>query len=163
MSLPVGVPGVSNVTFPKPVWRYALLFQSWSQLQSWGLFVFAAIVLMNFFFGLSETGGPPMEGILVGALLGSLVSVIMVLPTSFVVSPCPERVVHALTSELDVLGYVLLDAQADTVIYRQKLPRMLRWDEGNVSIERAGNTLIVTGPLVILKKSRHFLVHRVNS
>ena len=154
-------PGVSGVTFPKPTWRYVLLFQSWAQLQRWGFCVLAMIVMIHFFFGLSDTHELPMQGVTMGAVVGSLASVVMVLPSTFVVSACPEGVVYSLASELEALGYVLLVSRSDTVIYRQKLPRLLRWDEGNVSIERAGDRIIVTGPLMILKKARHFLVRRV--
>jgi cadmium resistance protein CadD (predicted permease) len=161
MSAPYNAPGVSSVTFPKPAWRYLLLFQSWSQLQSWGVCVLAMLVLIHLFFGLSDTHELPMQTVAMGAVLGSLASVVMVLPSTFVVSACPERVVHALTSELEVLGYVLQGSQAGTLVYRQKLPRLLRWDEGNVTIARAGDRIIVTGPLMILKKAQHFLVRRV--
>jgi hypothetical protein len=157
----LNTPGVSSMTFPKPVWRYLLLFQSWSQFQSWGCCVLAMTVLMYFLFGLSAASALPIQAAALGAVLGSLASVVMVLPTTFVVRACPERVVHSLTSELEAQGYVLLVSRADTVIFRQKLPRLLRWDEGNVTIERVGDRVVVTGPLVILKKARHFLVRRV--
>lgn len=161
MSAPHNALGVSSVTFLKPAWRYLLLFQSWSQLQSWGFCVLAMLVLIHLFFGLSDTHELPMLTVAMGAVLGSLSSVVMVLPATFVISACPERVVHSLTSELEVLGYVLQGSQAGTLVYRQKLPRLLRWDEGNVTIARAGDRIIVTGPLMILKKAQHFLVRRV--
>lgn len=154
------LPHVSSVTFPKPAWRYLLLFQSWSQLQSWGFFVIAAVVMVNGLLGLFDIGDLPVTAILVGAALGALGSVIAVLPTEFLVRWSSNHPFRSLTSELEGLGYVLQAAQADTVVYRQNLPRLLRWDEGNVVIERAGDRLIVKGPLVIVKKIRHALAGR---
>lgn len=159
MSILAAAPSVSDVTFPHPAWRYLLLFQSWQQLRSWGLRVLVALVLVNYLLTFANAG--LRHAVLAGAVLGSLPSVVMALPTRFVVSACPDRVVRTLASELEALGYVSQGSRAGVALYRQNLPRLLRWDERNVRIERAGDRLIVTGPFMILKKARRFLLHRV--
>lgn len=159
----IETPDVLMVTFSRPAWRYLLLFQSWSQLQSWALFVIAMNVLIYCVLRLSETRVLPVEGALIGTVLGSLCSVIMVLPTQFIVTSNRDYLFNSLSSELKGRGYVLLGSQKDIVIYRQNLPRLLRWDEGNVAIERTADCLIVKGPFMMVKKVRNSLLERVTA
>lgn len=160
MAALIDASNISRLTFPQPAWRYLLLFQSWNQLQSWGCSVVAALVLISSLLTFLEPRFLTFEGMLVGAVLGSLCSVIMVLPTEFVVRPRSDHLFATLKSEVEALGHVLLDSRTDAAVYRQKMPRYWRWDEGNVTIERVGKGLVVRGPLVIVLKVRRSLVSR---
>jgi hypothetical protein len=162
MPLPIKEYGVANLTFPRPAWRYFLLFQSWSQLQSWGIFVIATNVLINFLLSFLESRVLPVEGVLLGTGLGSLCSVVMVLPTGLVVGVFSSQRSNFMTAELEKLGYVLEDSQAGITIYRQKLPKVFRWNEGRVTIKRVDDCLTLEGPLMILKKIRHSLLRRID-
>ena len=154
---------VSKVKFPKRPWRYLVLFQSWAQFQSWGIFVIGTNVLINSVLGFFESFVLPIEGVLIGTVLGSLFSVIMVLPTEFVVNSHSSRLFNSVTSELDELGYVLESSETDIAIYRQNLHRFLRWDEGQVEIKQADDFLVVKGPLMIIKIVRRNLLRRITN
>jgi hypothetical protein len=45
-------------------------------------------------------------------------------------------------------------AQGNAVVYRQNLPRLLRWDEGNIHVSRDGESLVLTGPVAKLRRIR---------
>jgi hypothetical protein len=121
----------------------------------------AAILLIHLILELLPKTGLPIEGVLAGAVLGSLCSVIMVLPAQFSVRPHSTALFGLLTSGLDELGYVPLNSQTGAVVYRQNLPGFLRWHEGNVSIERSGDCLFVKGALAIVIKIRLSLLRRI--
>lgn len=158
MSTVIDASLVSKLVFPRPIWRYLLLFQSWAQMQSWGFYVTILLALMSSIFAFLKPRFLPVEGVLIGTVLGSLVSLIMVLPAEFVVRSRSSRVFSSLTRQLEGLGYVLQDSRMDAVVYRQKLPRYLRWDEGNVTIKLSGDRYVVKGAMSIVIKVRHSLI-----
>lgn len=94
---------ISALTYPQPVWRYLLLFQSWSQLGSWLIIVLASTLPLHAFL-MGQEGAPPLAGLLCGTALGSLVSVCMVLPVQFSVAPVGAASMRNLLDTLERLG-----------------------------------------------------------
>ena len=97
-----------------------------------------------------------VESILVGAAIGSLASVILVVPAEFDVLSNPEKSAKLLRVQLESMGYVLVSSGAKLTIYRPKLPRFLRWEEGNVFIHNYEDKITVVGGIVVLKNIRRF-------
>jgi hypothetical protein len=145
---------VSKLEFPLPLWRYLLLFQSWRQLQSWIIIVVGTVLLI---YGAIKSIGAlllPIEGVLVGMTFGSIFAVVMVIPAEFYVVRRTERLTGLLANQLNQVGYVQASQTAKVIIYKQNLPRFLRWDEGDVSIEECGDKVVVKGALFILANLR---------
>lgn len=149
---------VSDISYPLPGWRYRILFQSWAQLQSWLVIVLACTLLIHGLATASRTQVMPLPYLLGGLALGGLVSVVMVLKARFSVSPASEAAVRRVVTEVEVAGYIENGVAGNAVMYRQNLPRFLRWDEGSVSVARDGETLVITGPVVKLKIIRKRLL-----
>jgi hypothetical protein len=134
------------------MFRYLLLFQSWAQLQKWFLLILPTIVIINeivIYFGLKVL---PLQGVLLGAVLGSLCSVAMVVPAEFVLSSCSVKLFDSVKSEIESLGYGQRESANGLTIYQQKLPKILRWEEGEVSVEEAGADVYVRGAFIIVLK-----------
>ena len=149
---------VSAISYPLPQWRYRMLFQSWQQLQSWLLIVIGCTLAIHFLALASQTRVMPIGYLLAGLAIGGLISVLMVLPARFTVSPASEAAVRRVITEVEVARYIENGVVGNAVMYRQNLPRILRWDEGNISVARDGETLILTGPVVNLKRIRSRLL-----
>jgi hypothetical protein len=149
---------VSELSYPLPTWRYQLLFQSWTQLQSYLLIVLASTLAIHGLALVSNTRVMPIGYLLAGLALGGLMSVVMVMRARFTVSPASEAAVRRVVTEVEAARYVEDGVVGNAVMYRQNLPRVLRWDEGRISVAREGDTLILTGPVVNLKLLRKRLV-----
>lgn len=149
---------VSEISYPLPNWRYRVLFQSWGQLQSWLLIVVGCTLVIHFLALYSSARVMPIGYLLAGLAIGGLISVLMVLQARFTVSPASEAAVRRVITEVEVARYIENGVVGNAVMYRQNLPRMLRWDEGNISVARDGETLILTGPVVNLKRIRSRLL-----
>ena len=149
---------VSAISYPLPNWRYRVLFQSWGQLQSWLLMVVGCTLAIHFLALYSNARVMPIGYLLAGLAIGGLISVLMVLPARFTVSPASEAAVRRVITEVEVARYIENGVVGNAVMYRQNLPRILRWDEGNISVARDGETLILTGPVVNLKRIRSRLL-----
>lgn len=148
---------VSPLSYPLPAWRYWLLFQSWAQLGSWLLIVGACTAGIH---GLAvASGGRVMPPAALFGLLaaGGLISVLLVLRARFTVSPASEAAVRRVVTEVECARYIEVGARDNAVVYRQNLPRLLRWDEGNISIARHGDTLVLTGPAASMRRIRAHL------
>ena len=145
---------VSAISYPLPAWRYRLLFQSWGQLQSYLVIVLGCTLAIHFLAVYSKTRVMPIAYLLAGLAIGGLISVLMVLQARFTVSPASEAAVRRVVTEVEVARYIENGVVGNAVVYRQNLPRILRWDEGNISVAREGETLILTGPVVNLKQIR---------
>ena len=145
---------VSPLSYPLPAWRYWALFQSAAQLQSY-LLIVAACTLVIHTLALTS-GARVMPPWYLAALLavGALVPVLMVMRARFTVAPASEAAVRRLVTEVEVARMIEDGVVGNAVRYRQNLPRMLRWDEGSISIAREGDTLIVTGPVLKLSNIR---------
>ena len=150
-------PLVSPLEFPHPAWRYVLLFQSWMQVQSWAILILGAALVTTSVLKLVEAGTMPPE-VVVGVVFGSLFSVLMVLPAQFTLATEACHLLEALESELGKLGYVRLAEEAGNLVYRQDLPRLLRWDEGNVAMTNSDLGAAVKGPVFIVWKLRRALL-----
>ena len=145
---------VSAIDYPLPRWRYVALFQSWSQLQSYVLIVVACAMLIHALAVGSRARVLPPAALLAGLLVGGLISVVMVLKARFTVTPASEAAVRRLVTEIECARYVEVGAQGNAIVYRQNLPRVLRWDEGNITVARIGDQLVLTGPVAALKRVR---------
>lgn len=145
---------VSSVLYPRPAWRYCLLFQSWKQFSSWlALLLVSALAMQS----LALLAGAPLlsTAVLLAALaVGGLISVAMVLPVRVSVTPSSEQAVGRVIDELGFMRYVEVGARDNAVVYRQNLPRVLRWDEGNIRLLRDGDHLVIEGPAVNVRRVR---------
>ncbi len=145
---------VSAITYPLPAKRYWMLFQSWTQLQSYLLIVLACTLAIH---GLAIASGArvmPLGALLAGLAVGALISVLMVMKARFSVSPASEAAVRRVVTEVECARYIEVGARGNAIVYRQNLPRLLRWDEGNIHVARDGDTLVLTGPVANLRRIR---------
>lgn len=151
---------VSELSYPLPTWRYQVLFQSWGQLQSYLLIVMVCTIVIHSLALISNARAMPVQYLLAGLALGGLISVVIVMKARFTVSPASEAAVRRVVTEVEVAGYIENGVVDNAVMYRQNLPRFLRWDEGSISIAREGETLILTGPqLKLLTIRKRLLAH----
>ena len=145
---------VSALAYPLPAKRYWMLFQSWTQLQSYLLIVLACTLAIH---GLALVSGArvmPIGALLAGLAAGGLISVLMVMPARFTVSPASEAAVRRVVTEVECARYIEVGARGNAIVYRQNLPRLLRWDEGNISVAREGDVLVLSGPVAKLRQIR---------
>jgi hypothetical protein len=149
---------VSALTYPLPAWRYWILFQSWGQLQSYLLIVLACTLAIHGLAIVSKARVMPLGALLGGLALGGLISVLMVMRARFTVSPASEDAVRRVVTEVECARYVENGVVDNAVMYRQNLPRLLRWSEGSIAVAREGDQLILTGPVAKLKRIRAHLV-----
>lgn len=150
--------GISAVRLSRPWWRCALLFQSWPQFQSWALLVAATAALLQSAVILAGGKLIPVEGMLLGMAIGSLAAVAMVLPARFTVAPATPGQLPQVVAEVEGLHYAAAEKRGAAVVYHQRLPRFLRWDEGNITVSSAAGHLIIEGPVSVLKKVRAKLI-----
>jgi hypothetical protein len=149
---------VSPITYPLPAWRYWILFQSWGQLQSFMLIVLACTLAIHGLAVATDARVMPIGALLAGLVLGGLISVLMVMRARFTVSPASEDAVRRVVTEVECARYVENGVVDNAVMYRQNLPRLLRWQEGSIAVAREGEQLVLTGPVVNLKRIRAHLV-----
>ncbi len=145
---------ISPLSYPLPAWRYWMLFQSWAQLRSYLLMVAFCTAVIH---GLAlASGGRVMPPAALFGLLaaGGLISALLVLRARFTVSPASEACVRRVVTEVECARYIEVGARDNAVLYRQNLPRVLRWEEGNISIGRDGDSLVLTGPMASLRRIR---------
>lgn len=149
---------VSTITYPLPAWRYQLLFQSWPQLRSYLLIVLACTLVIHGLALVSKARVMPLGYLAAGMAMAGLVSVVMVMRARLTVSPASEAAVRRVVTEVEVARYIEQGVVDNSVVYRQNLPRVLRWNEGNISVARDGDTLVITGPMAKLKLIRKRLL-----
>jgi hypothetical protein len=148
---------VTPIRYPRPLLRYMLLFQSWRQLQLWLVCGGLALLFIHGFMRLSSAHGIPLATALGGAALGALCSVALAVPAQFSVAPGGEKARLALVRELAQMGFILHTRTARRAVYRQDLPQLLRWDEGNISLEFQPDAMTVSGPLIAIRRLRQVL------
>jgi hypothetical protein len=151
---------VSALSYPLPAKRYWLLFQSWTQLQSYLLIVLACTLLIHGLALVSSARVMPVGALLAGFAAGGLISVLMVMQARFTVAPASEAAVRRVVTEVECARYIEVGARGNAIVYRQNLPRLLRWDEGNISVAREGDTLVLTGPVANVRRIRARLAAR---
>ncbi len=145
---------VSAISYPLPSRSYWMLFQSWGQLQSYLLIVVACSVAIHALAIVSGARVMPLGALLAVLGAGGLISVLMVMKARFTVAPASEAAVRRVVTEVECARYIEVGARDNAIVYRQNLPRVLRWDEGNISVARDGDTLVLTGPVVKLRAIR---------
>lgn len=144
----------SAIRYPRPLWRYLLLFQSWGQLQSW---LIAMSLTMLVITEAMVQWGPsqmPLVDIVVGGVLGSLASVAMVVPAEFDVFSNPDQAAKFFKRQIERMAYVQLSSELAVTSYRSKLPRCLRWNEGNITVHQHENKVTVSGGVMMLRMLR---------
>jgi hypothetical protein len=151
---------VSPATYPRPAWRYWLLFQSWRQFSSWLAILLVSAMAIQSLALLAGVALLSTAVLLAALALGGLISVIMVLPARVTLAPSSEVAVGRVIDELTFMRYVEVGARGNAVVYRQNLPRVLRWDEGNIHLARDGDTLVISGPMANLRRIRLGLLAR---
>lgn len=149
---------VSAIAYPLPTWRYLVLFQSWAQLQSFLLIVLACTLAIHGLAVVSNARVMPIGALLTGLTSGGLISVLMVMRAQFSVSPASEDAVRRVVTEVECARYVENGVVGNAVMYRQNLPRLLRWQEGSISVARDGDQLVITGPVANIKRVRAHLI-----
>ncbi|MBQ5941478.1 hypothetical protein [Massilia sp. AB1] len=148
---------VSRLGFPLPLWRNLLLFQSYRQLQSWILIVVGTVWLVCFATRFFASHMLPIGVALMGVSCGALISVAMSIPAEFHVLRRPERLTGLLASRLQYLGYMELSSTGDVIVYRQRGPRCLRWDESNVRVREYPDKIVVRGAWFIVADLRRWI------
>ncbi len=146
---------ISPLIYPRPRWRYFLLFQSWQQFESWSIITILAIFILSSTLYICDPNIVPIEGLAIGTGIGSLISVFLVIPTKFTISNSHLSHRQYLNQKLEYFGYIKESDCSNDVVFRQNLPRLLRWDEGNITVTSEPKTITVTGPMCIIKTIRH--------
>lgn len=154
-------PRVSAVTYPHPHWRYLLLFQSRRQFESWLVTVLLAASAVYLSVTLLHQPLAPLATILLAVVGGSLCSVLMVLPAQLTVIVSAPDTVPMLHARLDAMRYVEGSRFGKNVVFRQDLPRFLRWDEADVTMRTEPGTVTFTGPVFMLKVIRSSLLRHM--
>lgn len=145
---------VSALAYPLPRKRYWLLFQSWAQLQSYLLIVLSCTLAIHALAVLSGARVMPVGALLAGLAIGGLASVLMVMKARFTVTPASEAAVRRVVTEVECARYVEVGKRDNAIVYRQNLPRLLRWNEGNIHVAREGDMLVLSGPVANLRRIR---------
>ncbi|HEU4775266.1 MAG TPA: hypothetical protein VFS95_00490 [Telluria sp.] len=154
-------PRVSAVTYPHPHWRYLLLFQSRRQLESWLVTVLLASSAVYLSVTLFHQPFAPLATILSAVVGASLCSVLMVLPAELTVSAAAPDTVPLLYARLDAMRYVEGSRFGKNIVFRQDLPRFLRWDEADLTMRTEPGTVTFTGPVFMLKVIRSSLLRNL--
>lgn len=135
-----------------------MLFQSRAQATSWIVTLLASMVLITYLASLDADSKAPLDVILLGAAIGSSFSLMAVLPAQFTVHDNGLGMLGEMEVRLLRMNYVEEGRLKAVVIYRQNLPRLLRWDEGNIQIREEGACFTVSGGYVSLRKLRSSLL-----
>lgn len=57
-------------------------------------------------------------------------------------------------TEVECARYVENGVRGNAIVYRQNLPRLLRWNEGNINVAREGDQLTISGPVASIRSIR---------
>lgn len=145
---------VTSIFFPLAKWRYFVLFQSKAQATSWIVTLLICMVTITYLFSLDRESKAPLEVVLLGAAIGSSFSLIAVLPAAFKVRDNGLGMLGEIEVRLLKMHYVEEARHTGIVIYRQNLPRLLCWDEGNIEIRNEEGVFVVSGGYLSLRKLR---------
>lgn len=120
-----------------------------------GFMIFQAGIM---FFG--EPIAPPI--ILLFAFSGSSVILRMTLPARFyIVTDSSERCVEVenfLAQKLKKQGYNLISKNISETTFQSKLPAPLRWSENEILITKSDATLMIKGPIFMIR-----MLHKYSS
>lgn len=150
----------SPLSYPLPKWRYWIMFQSWGQVRSYLLIILVSALALHSLALLAGVRLLPIAVLLGAMAVGGLISVLMVMPARFTVAPSSEHAVARVIDELKFMRYIENGVQDNAVVYRQNLPRVLRWNEGNIRLARDGADLVVSGPVTNVSRVRKGLLSR---
>lgn len=120
-----------------------------------GFMIFQAGII---FFG--QPIAPPIT--LLFAFFGSSVILRMTLPAQFyIVAESPERCVEVknfLAKKIKKQGYNLMSKNVAETVFQSKLPAPLRWSENEILIANSDATLIIKGPIFMIR-----MLHKYSS
>jgi len=108
--------------------------------------------------------GEPMASpiILLFAFSGSSVLLRMTLPARFcIVNDSSERCVEVknfLAQKLKKQGYHLISKNVAEAVFQSKLPAFLRWSENEITITKSDATLMIKGPVFMIR-----MLHKYSS
>ncbi|WP_147952382.1 hypothetical protein [Massilia sp. YMA4] len=148
---------ISRVVLPDPVWRYLILFQSWSQLFSWAGVMGASLSLVALVIWL--LGDPRLipETIACG-LLGGTWSLLFATKAQFSIrGPATSEKAEIERILTDCL-YIEQKPVGQEKRFGQKLPALLRWGDSDVTIVVRSGALVCTGPQLVIRRLRSMLV-----
>lgn len=130
-------------------WRVVFPFQSFLQFQSWVFMVVSVTAL--FLLAVRVLEGHPIapEILLLFGAAGALPSAESVLPGQMdISSKIPQEALKsALHDALLHAGYKIASDAPATRVYRQDLPRLLRWNEGELSLTFLPSGASITGAI----------------
>lgn len=144
----------SEISFPLRGWRYLFLFQSHWQLLSWLVWVLLACVCIFVIFSMLGMRDIPARELIIGTLIGAAISLLMVVYGEVTVCNADRFFLTRLTDYLSSIKYVEESRGDGYIIYRQDLPRILRWDEGNVCVDFNEGVVRIAGAYFALKLIR---------
>lgn len=152
--------GISELSFPLKKWRYLIVFQSTSQFTSWVVMILSCLIIIGYLLVLDNNPKVPHDTVLLSAVFGSSFSLLSVLHVKFTVQDDSLGLLSEIECHLLKMNYVEEERYRGGVVYRQNLPRMLRWDEGNVRIGTEDNILTVSGAYISVRRLHSRLMKR---
>lgn len=152
---------ITGLEYPRPRWRYFILFQSWRQFESWLIIFLLSTIILYLIAKTIDPTTIPIEGLAIGTGIGSLFAVFSVIPAQFTVLNYSASHSKSLLSQIEYFGYIKHSESGGIVTFRQNLPRLLRWDEGNIALHTEIGTIKVTGPVCILKAIQRNLTKNI--
>lgn len=150
--------GISDLSFPLKKWRYLIVFQSGSQVASWVVMILSCLVMISYFLVLDNNPKIPHDTVLLSAVFGSSFSLFSVLHVKFTAQDNGLGVLSEIECHLLKMNYVEDERYRGGVVYRQNLPRLLRWNEGNVRISTQDSILTVSGAYITVRHLRRRLM-----
>ncbi|WP_156421939.1 hypothetical protein [Paucibacter sp. KCTC 42545] len=144
---------ISNISWGLSLGRRLLLFQSFKQFTSWAACLALTIFFSKLIFDYISVDieSPVVFVMLIG--LGSLVSVVIALPATFSFNRDDAAALDIFFENVKYLGYVDV-GDVEPLVFCQKGPSFLRWDESDVYVYLNSETVTVTGPYSIIRRLR---------
>ncbi|WP_181259360.1 hypothetical protein [Pseudoduganella armeniaca] len=147
---------ISRVTLPDPTWRYVVLFQSWRQFISWGGWMggtLSVVAVLVWLVGDIRL----IPQISASGLLGGAWSLLFATRAQLAVRGVVRSEEAEVERVLHDCGYVEQTAVDQEKRFVQKLPAWLRWGESDVTIAVRGESLVCTGPQLVIRRMRRAL------
>jgi hypothetical protein len=120
-----------------------ILFSSFKQFISYFIYMSVIVALLYIIGQFSDVNIVGGRGVLL-IITGSLVSVYLSMPVSFIVKNVAVRdIISIVEHKIIVLGY--REKEKFSGMYISKLPRILSWDENHIKISKVSDGVRVSG------------------
>ncbi|MGV7211553.1 hypothetical protein ACLB1G_27250 [Oxalobacteraceae bacterium A2-2] len=143
--------------------RWLLPLQSWSQGLSYGACLLIGAGLLKLFVGIDQS--VPWLPCVLGAVVGSSGFLAAVLPARWRIDTDNSDLTgweeKRLRTHLQKQGYHPKPHACD--LYVPRLPRLLRWHENAVLVQKSEQGLTVTGPIFILRILRRVMLRELGA